>query len=464
MLVITNPNPAAASGAPVTYSDQTYTNPLLYNDKPVSSGALYSITEKPAGITNEITVNPTTGQVSFGKALYDAMKPSISSFVSSSIPLVQLPARLPGPQTVTVQAAYQGKTASYTFTVTDHFSPREGYSSVVAGDDIYVMGGVIRRLVAPAVGVRGVRAVQSNEVWRSSDGGITWDQVAKDGSRFTSRGFHSSVVLGSGSAAELYVIGGVSGIETNNPRDDVWKSTDRGVSWIKVTPAGGSVQFPMDDSFTSAVLGNALYVMGGRDRSTRPLTPRNQVWRSTTTATTDLGVTWTNRTPTTTATSPFPVRSGHTSVVLGSGSAAELYVIGGIGASPTDKNDVWKSSDGTNWTEVNASAAPAKKFTGRSSHSSAVVGNDIYVIGGVRSGVTRNDIWKSGDNGAAWDQVTVNPSSSLFPARRDHASVVQGGAIYVIGGSGGSGIILTLFNDVWKSTDGGVNWVNLHKN
>ena len=458
MLVITNPNPAA----PGTYSPQTYTNTLLYEGKAVTAGVVYSITGKPSGITNEITVNPTTGQVSFGKALYDAMKPSISS----STPPVQLPARLSGPQTVTVQAAYQGKTASYTFTVTDHFSPREGYSSVVVGDDIYVMGGVIRRLLGSlTVGVPGVAAVQSNEVWRSSDGGITWDQVAKDGKRFTSRGFHSSVVLGSGSAAELYVIGGVSGISTETPRDDVWRSTDRGESWDKISspgispPAGTTPRFfPMDDSFTSAVLGNALYVMGGRDRSTTIPTQLNQVWSST-----DRGVTWTNKTPTTTATSPFPVRFSHTSVVLesGSGGAAELYVIGGSG----NKNDVWRSSDGTTWNQVNASAAAADKFSGRGSHSSAVVGNDIYVIGGsAAGGISQNDIWKSSNNGAAWSQVTVNPASSRFSVRENHASVVQGGAIYVIGGIGGRSSLPTLFNDVWKSTDGGVNWVNVHKN
>ena len=72
MLVITNPNPAA----PGTYITQTYTNKLLYEGKPVTAGVVYSITEKPAGITNEITVNSTTGEVSFGKPLYDKMTPS----------------------------------------------------------------------------------------------------------------------------------------------------------------------------------------------------------------------------------------------------------------------------------------------------------------------------------------------------------------------------------------------------
>ena len=97
----------------------------------------------------------------------------------------------------------------------------------------------------------------------------------------------------------------------------------------------------------------------------------------------------------------------------------------------------------------------AESLSDESSHSSAVVGNDIYVIGGLRGINRRNDIWKSGDNGAAWSQVTVNPASSVFSAREKHTSVVQGGALYVIGG-GGSGAI-TLFNDVWKSTDGGRN-------
>ena len=77
MLVITNPNPAA----PGTYITQTYTNKLLYEGKAVTAGVVYSITGKPAGITNgitnEITVDPTSGEVSFGKPLYDKMTPPV---------------------------------------------------------------------------------------------------------------------------------------------------------------------------------------------------------------------------------------------------------------------------------------------------------------------------------------------------------------------------------------------------
>ena len=53
-------------------ADRTFTSPaLLYNGTAVTSGVTYSIAEKPAGFTDEITVNESTGQVTFGKVLYD---------------------------------------------------------------------------------------------------------------------------------------------------------------------------------------------------------------------------------------------------------------------------------------------------------------------------------------------------------------------------------------------------------
>ena len=45
------------------------------------------------------------------------------------------------PERVTIEATYQGETASYSFTVTDHFFPREGHTSVVLNNAIYVIGG-----------------------------------------------------------------------------------------------------------------------------------------------------------------------------------------------------------------------------------------------------------------------------------------------------------------------------------
>ena len=423
---------------------QTYTNTLLNNGSPVTAGASYRISANPGGHTpEEISVNESTGEVTFTKALYDKMTPS------------DLTRPTGPPAVITIEATYQGKTKSYDFTVTDHFRPRRNHSSVAAGTDIYVIGGVTRMnsfvLGSSGAILESTPRISSNDVWRSSDGGRTWDQAAGT-ERFTPRGEHASGILG----GEIYVIAGVAGDGGTTGRDDVWRSTDRGVSWSRVTPAGASVPFPMDYGFASAVLGNAMYVMGGMQFA--PITRFDQVWKST-----DRGVTWTQATN---ASDPkFPARSNTASVVLGSAGDAKLYVIGGVpssGAGSGGLDDVWESSDGRSWTHLNASAAAGDKFPARSRHSAAVLGDTVYVIAGSQGGLSRGDVWKSDDKGAAWTQVVTN--AEKFADRVHHSSAAQGGALYVIGGSSSGSAAGTLFNDVWKSIDGGRTWVNVHAN
>ena len=427
MLVSTNRNPDR------TYKPQTYTNTLLNNGSPAAPGAVYSITEKPAGFTDQITVNSANGEVTFGEAALTKVNAD-------------------GPQTVTIQAAYKGKTASYAFTVTDHFSPRNLHASVVMDDDIYVIGGVTQKVFISLDPGASRPQISSSEVWRSSDGGLTWDQVA-GGTRFTERGDHESVVLD----GALYVIAGTAGNSGTTARDDVWRSTDRGVSWTRATPTGTSVPFPMDYGFASAVLGDAMYVMGGIQPTSPTITRFDQVWQSA-----DRGVTWSQATN---STDPkFSARSDAAAVVLGSAGAAKLYVIGGItssGAGNAGLDDVWESSDGTSWIEVNASAAASDKFPARRAHSAAAVGDTVYVIAGNQGGILRRDVWKSADKGASWSRVVEDAG---FPSRVNHSSAAQGGALYVIGGASSESALGTLFNDVWKSTDGGQTWVNVHKN
>ena len=150
-------------------------------------------------------------------------------------------------------------------------------------------------------------------------------------------------------------------------------------------------------------------------------------------------------------------------MILGSGTAAEVYLIGGIRLGGTYYDEVWKSGDGASWTHVNSAAPSTAKFSARSGHSSVTVkdaaGDTIYVIGGLISGGSQQkDVWKSVDRGETWTEVTA---AAQFGRRDNHSSVVLGGALYVIGGKRTGGLF---YNDVWKSTDGGVNWVNVHKN
>ena len=83
-----------------------------------------------------------------------------------------------------------------------------------------------------------------------------------------------------------------------------------------------------------------------------------------------------------------------------------MYVIGGFDGTRY-LNDVWKSLDGQNWTQVTASAA----FSARNAHSSEVFDSDIYVIGGGTGGSPNvsNDVWKSLDGGATWKNVHAAP-------------------------------------------------------
>ena len=285
-------------------------------------------------------------------------------------------------------------------------------------------------------------SIVSDEVWRSSDGGLTWDQQAADAAkRFSpARNLHSSVVLGE----DIYVIAGVN---SSGNLNDVWKSADRGVSWNRMT---GNAAFSARYFAAAGVLDDAIYLMGGFRGTGAYL---NDVRRSTD------GVTWTDVTNTTNTSPPrFPGRLAPASVVLpgsGAGGTDELYYIGGLTNTPGTPQNVYKSSDGTTWTQL----TPVPGFANnRYNHTAVVLGGDIYMIAGQESTTIKSDVWKSQDNGQTWRRITA---SAEFGNRIRHSTAVQGGAIYLIGGS--IGTVNQLRNDVWRSTDG-QTWVNVHKN
>ena len=420
MLVSTNGN-----------APQTYTNTLSLGTTPVTAGASYRISANPGGRTpEEISVDPATGEVTFTKALYDKMTPS------------DLTQPTGPPALIIIEAAYQDQKASYTFTVTDHFSKRSLHTSVVMENDIYVIGGVLRNS-----GVSGGRVIsekRSDEVWRSSDGGLTWDQAAS-GPRFLPRGAHSSVVSGN----DIYVIAGLSGTSsavTGSPSRDVWKSDNRGVTWQRVTDNAG---FPPRSGHRSEVLNGKIYVIAGQSDSAA----LDDVWEFDT-----AGGTWSETTSG--STEKFSARRNPVSAVLGQGAAAKLYLIGGYSSTANYLSDVWNSNSGASWAPV--SVTPPGFSPGRSGHSSALLNEGahrgLYLIGGdVSGGSIVKDVWKSDDGeGKVWTRITQNAE---FGLRSGHSSVVQGDALYVIGGSSSG---LAFHNDVWRSADGGASWVNVH--
>ena len=134
---------------------------------------------------------------------------------------------------------------------------------------------------------------------------------------------------------------------------------------------------------------------------------------------------------------PWKERRGHAMLVF----KDKLWVIGGSLSSgrpdktPTEAlNDVWSSSDGVNWTQ-NVKNAP---WAPRETSTALVFDNKIWVFGGRGSG----DIWSSAD-GNSWKLVNAAPE---FGRGEGSGFAVLDGKLWVYGGIGR--------NDVWSSVDG----------
>ena len=210
----------------------------------------------------------------------------------------------------------------------------------------------------------------SNEVWRSTDRGVTWTQQVYNAS-FMARPFPNCVVLPDGS---IVLMGG--GDEAGMYSfSDVWRSTDKGISWTIQTEHAewGSEDWTSGRlDFSSIVLADgSILVMGGVQFN---VGPKNDIWRSN-----DKGASWSL----VTAAAPWAPRSSHTSVALPDGS---IVVMGGVvyepyTGEPTLSDEVWRSTDqGLTWTRVN----PTGGFSPRFGHSSVVLPDgSIIVMGGI---------------------------------------------------------------------------------
>lgn len=176
---------------------------------------------------------------------------------------------------------------------------------------------------------------------------------------------------------------------------------------------------------------------------------------------------------------PWSNRLDHTSVWFD----GRLWIMGGYNpgefTSDTYLEDVWSSADGVSW-ELVTDDAP---WMGRRGHASVVfddgTGEAIYIIGGFvvneENGYReyRNDVWKSTD-GADWTQIKERSEPGLdslydwYP-RFNHQCVLASHEgtdyIYLIGGvvqlvGFNSAYSMRYFNDVWRSVDA-VNWEEL---
>ena len=113
-------------------------------------------------------------------------------------------------------------------------------------------------------------------------------------------------------------------------------------------------------------------------------------------------------------------RSTHASLVF----QDKMWLIGGRTASENHIAEVWSSTDGYNWTEVNPSAA----FGARKEFVSMVHDGKMWVLGGeIEGNLLANDVWYSSD-GATWHEAT--------PAASWHVRDYFGGVAFASGATG----------------------------
>lgn len=343
------------------------------------------------------------------------------------------------------------------------FGWRVGHTLTVFDGRMWLIGGV------------GSSAPAQNDVWSTADG-MDW-RLDTASAGFPGRTSHAAAALN----GRLWVFGGE---DSSGTLHDVWSSTD-GVNWVEASgdavyprrrlfggtahdgklwiaggelaltqdlPGGGRWSFDTDDVWSSSngvdwtqmtsyapffpglhnvtALNGKLWVVGGNDLSS----PRNDVWSS------DDGATWV---PSTTS-SAVPAR-GDAAVAT---FEQQLWVIGGATGSddsPTLLADVWRSANGTAWSQV-TSAAP---FGGRREHRVVVFNNRLLLLGGRDASGYRNDVWTSAD-GSSWSQLTA---SAAFAPRAHMELAVHDGRLWLVGGSNAS----TKFTDAWSSIDG-ITW------
>ena len=255
-----------------------------------------------------------------------------------------------------------------------------------------------------------------------------WSEVDRAGggegdSIWEARNFHKAFVFDD----KMWIMGGMGGgaadLITN--LNDMWWSTD-GAAWTKASNTAG---WSSGWGHAVVVFGGKIWVIGGPVSATA-----NEVWSS------NSGTAWASSTV---GGAQWSVRWNHTAVVFD----GKMWILGGDSESG-QLNDVWWSTDGTNWTNANAS----EHWSARTSHASVVFDEKMWVLGGF-GGSYKNDVWWSSD-GTTWTKTTV--SGTHWPARRHHTAVVFDDKMWVLSGYDGSSNL----NDVWWSTDGST-WTKL---
>ena len=144
----------------------------------------------------------------------------------------------------------------------------------------------------------------------------------------------------------------------------------------------------------------------------------------------------------------------------------KMWVLGGDAADVSGglTNDVWYSSDGDSWHEATEAASwHARDYFGGVAFASGATGSDeMWVLGhytGDPRGIPGVEDHHYSTDGSTWSSVSVSglPPSSFFPA------ITFNNAILIVGGYFYTNSAWSDSNTIYSSTDG-VNWTELSVN
>jgi N-acetylneuraminic acid mutarotase len=292
---------------------------------------------------------------------------------------------------------------------------RYGHTTAVIGNYVYVLGGT---------GSNGsLQTVERANI--NGDGSLRPFALVSGATLMSARSGHTTAVAGN----YIYVLGGIGGNTSLNSVERAPLDAEGSLGSFTTVP--DVTLTTARHGHTTAVIGNYVYVLGGIDSDSL-----YSVERAALNANGSLGPL---------AIAPdFTLTTGRSSNTIAV-VANYLYLLGGtgLGLGPEDIERTTLNPDGSlgPFTIV-----AGRTLTGRSSHTAAVVGNYLYVLGG------------HSFSGNSVERATINPDGSLGPfapvsgltlvtARESHTSAVAGNYVYVVGGNGNSGLL----NDVERA-------------
>jgi leucine-zipper-like transcriptional regulator 1 len=301
------------------------------------------------------------------------------------------------------------------------FTPRKNHKAIVFHDRVFIMGGVS--------GYSSNKFKETNDIW-VSDRLNNWIMLTRNYLKPSRMGF-SAVAF----KDKLWIIGGYNQ-ENGYYLNDVWNSTD-GVAWKQIIM---SAPFKGRIDASLFVFKDKLWLMGGTISSDGKYIP--DVWNS------ETGTVWNK------VTDDLHLFSYYECPVRVFNDRIYVFSYG---------NGIYSSDDCINWqkSDPNENGLNRKYY-----YSAEVFDGNLYVICGQDEAVYYsineylNEVWRSSD-GINWTMISPYSGSipgvvtpfSISPGRSGQASFVFNNRLFISGGYDGDGYL----NDLWY-TDDGIRW------